>query len=50
MTFYKIKKRKTYTFTDNFQIDMTECKTQSQTTYEVEIELKKYCNTIHIDE
>ena len=29
---------------------MTECKTQSQTTYEVEIELKKYRNTIHIDE
>ena len=50
MTFYRIKKRKTYTFTDNFQIDMTECKTQSQTTYEVEIELKKYRNTIHIDE
>ena len=29
---------------------MTECKSESQTTYEVEIELKQYHNTIHISE
>ena len=29
---------------------MTECKCQSQTTYEIEIELKQYRNIIHIQE
>ena len=50
IVFCRLKKRKTYTFTDNFQIDMTECKCQSQTTYEIEIELKQYRNIIHIQE
>ena len=29
---------------------MTECKCESQSTYEIEIELKQYHNTVHIDE
>ena len=50
---YRTKKRKTYSFSTNFQIDMTECTVSSQpkkTSYEVEIELKPYRFFVDIDE
>ena len=51
VTLVRYKKRKSYNFSANFQIDMTEVKTNSKSTnciYEVEIELKQYHQHVNI--
>ena len=50
---FRTKKHKTYSFTTNFQIEMTETTVSSQpnkTCYEVEIELKPYRYIVHTGE
>ena len=50
---FRIKKRKTYHFSQNFQIDITEVTTSESlntTCFQIEIELKPFRYTIDIDE
>ena len=50
---YRLKKRRTYSFSQNFQIDMTEVVTSisnRSVLYQVEIELKEFHYVIDIDE